>query len=359
MIVGDAERHELLEAQFFRDIKIEELRAGRRELEALTDNLRPHEKSRRNFVDAQACSLKILERPELIERMQGFAHRIFSERIFFLDPFRLHDTGNGRVLGEALLLDEQLQRREPSASGAHREFSVFRAFVVRHGPNAQRLQQSPTGNILRQFFDAYSRLDPAHIPAIKNLLAAVLKERLLPFEVRVNTSETKGKARDMPDFVLGDDKMFVGVYGEVKRADVALEDLAGSTEQNDQIGRYLAQTGVVLLSNVRGFGLLACVPGYERPKCGAVPPEKRDLIKTVDLWAPLPERDRAPRSTAPPWPTCWKLSGAPSPTMRRLPTRPIWRRCWRDRCRFTLQSWTYMLLDFNNLSETEVSLKAF
>lgn len=121
-------------------------------------------------------------------------------------------------------------------------------------------------------------------PAIRNLLAAVLKERLLPFEVRVNTSEAKGKARDMPDFVLGDDKMFVGVYGEVKRADVTLEDLAVSTEQNDQIGRYLAQTGVVLLSNVRSFGLLACVPGYDRPKTGAVPPEKRALIKAVDLW---------------------------------------------------------------------------
>jgi len=47
-----------------------------------------------------------------------------------------------------------------------------------------------------------------------------LKEGRLPFEVRVNTSETKGKAHDMPDFVLGDDKMFVGVYGEVKRANV-------------------------------------------------------------------------------------------------------------------------------------------
>ena len=45
----------------------------------------------------------------------------------------------------------------------------------------------------------------------------------------------------MPDFVLCDNKMFVGVYGEVKRAIVLLEDLALSTEQNDQIGRYLAR----------------------------------------------------------------------------------------------------------------------
>lgn len=122
-------------------------------------------------------------------------------------------------------------------------------------------------------------------PAIKNLVSAILKERGLPFGIRVNTSEAKGKVRDMPDFVLGDDKMFVGVYGEVKRPDVTLEDLAISTEQNDQIGRYLAQTGVVLISNVRGFGLLACVAGYDRPTTGTVPPDKRALIKTVDLWS--------------------------------------------------------------------------
>jgi hypothetical protein len=127
--------------------------------------------------------------------------------------------------------------------------------------------------------------EPTFYPAIKTLLSAILKEGRLPFEVRVNTSETKGKTHDMPDFVLGDDKMFVGVYGEVKRANVPLEDLALSTEQNDQIGRYLAQTGVVLLSNVRGFGLLASAAGYSRPPSGPVPPDKRSLIKTVDLWS--------------------------------------------------------------------------
>lgn len=122
-------------------------------------------------------------------------------------------------------------------------------------------------------------------PAIKTLLSAILKEGRLPFEIRVNTSESRAKSRDMPDFVLGDDKMFVGVFGEVKRASVGLEDIALSTEQNDQIGRYLAQTGVVLLCNVRGFGLLACEAGYERPTIGTVPPDKRALIKSIDLWS--------------------------------------------------------------------------
>ena len=63
-------------------------------------------------------------------------------------------------------------------------------------------------------------------PAVQILISVILTENRLPFQVRVNTSEAKGKTRDMPDFVLCDDKMFVGVFGEVKRSDVALEDLA-------------------------------------------------------------------------------------------------------------------------------------
>lgn len=127
-------------------------------------------------------------------------------------------------------------------------------------------------------------------PAIKNLISAVLKGGNLPFEVRVNTSETKGgngKGRDNPDFVLGDNKLFVSVFGEVKRATVSLSDLAVSTEQKDQIGRYLAQTGVVLLCNVRAFALLACAPDYDRSAAATVPPEKRTIIREVDLWSAL------------------------------------------------------------------------
>lgn len=89
----------------------------------------------------------------------------------------------------------------------------------------------------------------------------------------------------MPDFVLGDSSLFVGVYGEVKRAGTSLAELAMSTEQNDQIGRYLSQTGVVLLCNARGIGLLTCDPTFRRETGKPVPPAKRVLEKTVDLWS--------------------------------------------------------------------------
>jgi hypothetical protein len=168
-------------------------------------------------------------------------------------------------------------------------------------------------------------------PAIKSLISTVLREGRLPFRVRVNTSEGKGKSRDMPDFVLDDEKMFVGVFGEVKRADVSLDELAASTEQDDQIGRYLAQTGVVLLSNLRGLGLLACAPGYDRPSSGSVPPGNRALIKTVDLWSAVIGTGRAPKSTTRLSPTSSKSSKGPSRIMRHSPIPPVSQRCARDR----------------------------
>lgn len=122
-------------------------------------------------------------------------------------------------------------------------------------------------------------------PDVRTLLTAVLKAEKLPFDVRTGTSEKGNTSHDMPDFVLGDGTLFVGVYGEVKRASTGLDELAISTEQKDQIGRYLAQTGVVLLCNVRGFGLLVCDPTYVRDGVTPVPPEKRVLQKTVDVWS--------------------------------------------------------------------------
>ncbi len=111
-----------------------------------------------------------------------------------------------------------------------------------------------------------------------------LQQQHLPFEVRTGTSEAKAQGTDRPDFVLADTALFVGVFGEVKRPDTTLEEIASSTEREDHIGRYLARTGVVLITNVRGFGLLTCAPGYSRVPESPVPPEQRELIGSVELW---------------------------------------------------------------------------
>lgn len=130
-----------------------------------------------------------------------------------------------------------------------------------------------------------SSTEETFYPAIRELLTAILRAQNLPFEIRTGTSESKESGTDRPDFVLADSGLFVGVFGEIKKPDATLEDIAVSTERDDQIGRYLSRTGVVLVNNVRGFGLLACAPGYVREKGTPVPPDQRDLIATVDLWS--------------------------------------------------------------------------
>ena len=130
-----------------------------------------------------------------------------------------------------------------------------------------------------------STTEETFYPAIRDLLTAVLRTQNLPFEVRTGTSEAKDSGTDRPDFVLADSALFVGVFGEVKRPDVSLKEIAVSTEQENQIGRYLARTGVALITNVRGFGLLTCAPAYGRAAGTPVPPEERELIASVDLWA--------------------------------------------------------------------------
>ena len=116
-----------------------------------------------------------------------------------------------------------------------------------------------------------STTEATYYPAIRDLIAAILRERRLPFDIRTGTSEVGAGGINFPDFVLADRALFVGVFGEVKRPGESLEAMAASTEHGDQIGRYLARTGTVVLSNVRGFGLLVCAQGYERTACAALP----------------------------------------------------------------------------------------
>ena len=136
----------------------------------------------------------------------------------------------------------------------------------------------------RRLSNLPSTTEETFYPAIAELLTSILRSQNLPFEVRTGTSEAKASGTDRPDFILADSGLSVGVFGEVKKSGEVLEELAVSTDQDDQIGRYLAHTGVVLLNNVRGFGLLTSTPGYLREAGTPVPPAQRDLIAAVDLW---------------------------------------------------------------------------
>ena len=85
-----------------------------------------------------------------------------------------------------------------------------------------------------------STTEETFYPAIRDLLSAILRMQDLPFEVRTGTSEERERGTDRPDFVLADAALFVGVFGEVKKSDVSIGEIAVSTDRDDQIGRYPA-----------------------------------------------------------------------------------------------------------------------
>jgi hypothetical protein len=130
-----------------------------------------------------------------------------------------------------------------------------------------------------------STTEPSYYPAIKTLLSKMLERETLPFEVRASTSESRtGGGRDMPDLALYDGQGdYLVVAGEVKLPSDDIKAIAFSEERNDQIGRYLAQTGVVLVTNVRGFGLLT-VGRDNPPTATRVSPKNRVLEHVVELW---------------------------------------------------------------------------
>lgn len=128
--------------------------------------------------------------------------------------------------------------------------------------------------------------EETYYPAIRSLLIALLEAQKLPFEVRTTTSERRvGGGTDVPDLAFYDGAGdFLAACGEVKLPGLEISEMAKSTEGANQLGRYLAQTRVVVLCNVRGFGLLTALP--DAPT-GAVEPAFRRLEHVVELWPSL------------------------------------------------------------------------
>lgn len=136
---------------------------------------------------------------------------------------------------------------------------------------------------------AESTREETFYPAIRSLITELLQAQALPFDVRTSTSERRiGGGTDLPDLALYDGAgEFVVALCEVKLPHNTIAQMAASNEHNDQIGRYLAQGKVVLLCNLRAFGLLTVSPQFKERS--PVPPPHRRLEETVELWpAELP-----------------------------------------------------------------------
>lgn len=150
-------------------------------------------------------------------------------------------------------------------------------------PKLMKAAKSYSSDVV-ELIAAGSTTEATYYPAVRSLIGATLGAEELPFSVRINTSEQKSDGGiNLPDVALYDsDGQFLVVCGEVKLPTAELDQLAISTENKDQIGRYLAATRAVLISNVRAFGLLTVSPKWEGE--GPVPPQARRMEQVVELW---------------------------------------------------------------------------
>lgn len=127
--------------------------------------------------------------------------------------------------------------------------------------------------------------EATYYPAIKTLLEAVVSHIGLRLDVRASTSEVRlGGGVDAPDFAIYDGAGdFVMLFVEAKLPETDIRDLALSQDRNDQIGRYLASTGAVLLSTAREFAVVTVADSRRGTR--PVVPENRRISAIVSLWS--------------------------------------------------------------------------
>lgn len=140
----DREGHQLLQRHVVLGIELEQGSGHESEFQALLDHLRCDEKRGCDLFNALTLHSRCHEGAELIERMQGGALHVVSERVVFSEDRGAgipHNAGNGRRLGQAFLLHQEWQGLEaPTASGDF-ELTGLGTNIRWNGPEAQALQQ--------------------------------------------------------------------------------------------------------------------------------------------------------------------------------------------------------------------------
>lgn len=89
---------------------------------------------------------------------------MFSARTIFLgQTLGANDARDRTGAGEALLLDEEVERPEPTSARRDLKHAGLAAFVVEDRPDGEALQKRPPGDGLGELLDRYARLDAADI----------------------------------------------------------------------------------------------------------------------------------------------------------------------------------------------------
>ena len=163
MVVGDGERHELLQRHAVLGIDVEELFGDGGKPQPLLHDGRADEEAGGDLLLAEALVAQGLEGAELVERMQGARWTFSASESSSAMPSVAHDAGHRRGLGQALLLDQQFERPEAAAAGRDLEHAGLVALGVEHRPDVEALQERAPGDVLGQLLDRDAGLYAADV----------------------------------------------------------------------------------------------------------------------------------------------------------------------------------------------------
>ncbi|CEG10589.1 hypothetical protein BN961_04029 [Afipia felis] len=166
MSVGDGERHELFERDTVLGIDVEQRGRDGGEAKTLLHDLDRGEECCGDRLLGHALLAHRLEGAKLVEGVERRAFDVLGQRQLVDEDVCVgvrYDAGHVRGLGEALVLDEQLQRTEAASTGRHFIHAGVPSFDVEYGPDVKGLDEAAPRDRLGEFLDRDAGLDAADV----------------------------------------------------------------------------------------------------------------------------------------------------------------------------------------------------
>ncbi len=163
MVVDDAERDQLLERERVGSVEVEQRRTGGSELQALAHHRRGDEEAGRDLFLAETMHLEVGEGAVLVEWVEGDTLDVLGQAVLLGEAARAYDAGDRRVLGEALLLHQQLESTVTASAGRDLEAAGLGTDLVEDRTDVEALEQGATGDVLGELLDREAGLEAADI----------------------------------------------------------------------------------------------------------------------------------------------------------------------------------------------------
>ena len=166
MVGVHGEGHELFQRHAILGIDVEEGRGHGGEFQALLHDLGRDEEGCSDRFLALTLLTQGLKGAELVERVQSDALHVLRQRVILGEDILgsiAHDAGDRCGLRQPLLLHQQRQRLEATATGWDLEHAGLDISGIDHRPDGQALQEPATRDVFGQFLDRNASLDAPHV----------------------------------------------------------------------------------------------------------------------------------------------------------------------------------------------------